>query len=349
MTSQSQIMKAMVITGPTASGKTVFAHQVFDQLKFSQIINADSKQVFRGLDIGSAKPSLRDVKKYSYKLIDVLEPNEDFSVEQFLSAVKTNLDSEKKTLIVGGTGFYLDVLNKGLPLSIFIPDSIKQKVADDLRHRGLAFLLDELQKKDPQYFLKVDKKNHRRITRSIEVIRTANKTFSEIRQSQTPLPIDSFFVVIMMPRQVMNERINKRVDAMVEKGLFLEVENILKKGIPATSLALSGIGYREIVDFYEQGGEQKKVVESIKQNSRRYAKQQLTWFKTFKRALFLFDEKHFKDGLDKKDEWFYNIPVVDTVQSPTRLLKKLKLGICHRLPLNQLNFFYRCIEEFYEY
>lgn len=339
----------MVITGATATGKTVFSHKLFDDIGFSQIINADSKQVFKYLNIGSAKPSPQDIKRYNYKLVDFLEVNEHFSAQQFLIEVKANLQSDAKTLIVGGAGFYLDVLNKGLPTSIVVPDSIKKKVAEDLLYKGLQFLLDELREKDPEYFFKVDNKNHRRIVRAIEVIRSGNKTFTEIRRNRIPPAIDSFFIVIVMPRSMVNNRINKRVDEMINRGLFLEVETILKKGISPSSLSLSGIGYREVVDFLKNGGEREKVVENIKLNSRKYAKQQVTWFKTFKNALFLFNEEDFREELDKKDEWFYNIPIADSLQDPDKLLEKLKQGVCHRLSLQHLDFFYKCIEKFYEY
>lgn len=349
--------KAVVVTGPTASGKTSFAHRLFELLDCSQIISADSKQVFKDLNIGTAKPSFDDIKKYHYKLIDCLEPDEFFSVHDFFSKVTTHLKSSDKSLIVGGTAFYLDTLRKGSPVSPPISRKIKEAVLIDFKKKGLNYLLKELSLKDPVYFQTVDKHNHRRVCRAIEVIRASNKPFSKWREERVSPVLDCLLLVLLPPREKMNQEIDNRVDDMVHQGLFEEVKSVLKKGISPDSLSLSGIGYREIVNFLKQKDTQDQkiimsVINNIKRNSRKYAKQQLTWLKGFKGCLFLFDNDNFKmndrSKLDKRDEWFYNIPKADVNQIPSVLLDKLKNGESHRLSLEYSHFLYQCLEEFYE-
>ena len=277
----------IVICGPTASGKTKLGIEVADKIN-GEIISADSMQIYEDMDIGTAKPTEEERRQAVHHLIDFVEPNKRYSVADFKSdadkTIKDILSRGKTPIIVGGTGLYIN--------SLIYNIEYKEDVCDleyraTLEEKSLEELYQMAIKIDEKAIQKISKNDRKRIMRIIEIYHSTGKTKTQLElESRKELEYDYKVFILNLDRDKLYERINKRVDIMIEQGLIDEVKNLLKK-YEQFPTALQGLGYKEVVEYLEEKITKEEMIEKVKQESRRYAKRQLTWFKTYKDAIWL--------------------------------------------------------------
>lgn len=273
----SNKIKVIAIVGPTASGKTAYSIELAKRIN-GEIISADSRLVYKGFDIGAAKPTKDEMQGVKHYLIDIVEPDYDYSAGLYkkqASELIYKINSEGKIPIVaGGTGLYIDILLKGYTLP-------EMETNTDLREK-LSYLSSEelyeiLLKLDEQCALTIDKNDKKKIIRAIEIIKTTGKSLSKSRGKTEP-EFDVEWIGCNFERSVLYERINKRVDKMLEQGLIEETKSLLNKHGKIYNL-INTIGYREIIKYLDGEISLDESVELLKQNTRKYAKRQLTWFR----------------------------------------------------------------------
>ena len=274
--------KVLVICGATASGKTSLAVDCALKLN-TQVISADSQLIYKGLDIGTAKPTAEEMRGVKHHLIDIVEPNESFSVSDYRNAalpVLNRLLNEGKTpIICGGTGFYINSLLFELSYGNVAADSkIRDKYAKMLKEDGAQALYDRLKSVDEDTAQKLHVNDTKRIIRALEIYEVSGKKKSE--QNDCLIPVFNYTAVaINYPREELYERIDRRVDEMFECGLVEEVQNLLKKGIDENCQCMQAIGYKEVVFGLKNRYSDSTMRDIIKQNTRHYAKRQITFFK----------------------------------------------------------------------
>ena len=261
----------LLIAGPTAVGKTEVALQVAERLD-GEIVSIDSMQVYRGLDIGTAKPTPQERARVPHHLIDIVDPTETFDAAQFLrhaaQAVAGIRKRNRLPILCGGTGLYFKAWLEGIGQSP-APDAALRA---QLQQLPMDALLNELRERDPETFARIDRNNPRRVIRAMEVIRLSGKPFSAQR-TRSAAPNVPFFV-LQRDRAVLHRRIDQRVDAMFAAGLVEETKLAMKS--PAARLAL---GYRQVIEYFEGKHSLKATIELVKLRTRHYAKRQLTWFR----------------------------------------------------------------------
>lgn len=278
----------ITILGPTASGKTDLAIQLAKHFD-TEIISADSRQFYNELTIGTAKPSEAELNYVPHHFINCSSVDNPISAGKYetLALEKiASLHKKKNTVImVGGSGLYINAVLFGIDPFPEISTSTRLKTLNFYKENGIQALRDELRKYDPEYFLEVDLDNPRRIMRALEVCYATKQPYSSFRnQTPTPRPFKSIKLAYKWERKELYERINKRVDLMIEKGLIKECQSLIdKKELPT----LDTIGYKEIFQFLEGKVKKDEAIELIKRNSRRYAKRQLTWFKKDEAIIWL--------------------------------------------------------------
>ncbi len=278
------LKKVIAVAGPTASGKTALAIEIAK--KFSgEIISCDSMQIYKGMDIGTAKPEFEEMQGIPHHMIDVVDMNTRYSVADFVSDARAAIDGvlsrEKVPVIAGGTGLYMDSVLNNIEFFEFECDpdfrSDMEKIAET---RGNEALHSRLQALDPEAAENIHPNNVRRVIRALEVCEFSGMTFTRANELSRQKPVyQSLIIGIDVERSLLYERINLRVDKMMERGLFQEVESLYNSGADRNSTAMQAIGYKEIIDSLEGKCTMEEAVEKIKMESRRYAKRQLTWFK----------------------------------------------------------------------
>ena len=266
--------RLIVIAGPTAVGKSALALRLAQQLD-GEIISGDSMCVYRGLDIGTAKPSASEQKLVPHHLIDILQPAESFSVVDFQQLAAAAIDEVnrrgKLPILVGGTGLYIQALLEGYQ---FNPTPITT-LRDDAESTDTLY--ERLNELDPLTAGRIHPNDRKRILRALEVITTENQPLSTDKAAQ--LQYDCLAFGLTMERQALYHRIDQRVDQMVEQGLLAEIDAILTQGLTANATALQAIGYKEFIAAIQNNLPLEMAVEQVKMASRRYAKRQLTWFR----------------------------------------------------------------------
>lgn len=292
---------AVFIVGPTASGKTALAAELAKRFK-SVVISADSVAIYRGLDIGSAKPSDEEKAIAPHKLIDIVDPREEFSVAEYEAAGLKEINSlflqKKVPVICGGTGFYVDSLlyeksYGNCPKN----NEIRAKLDDVLKENGAAYLHSLLEKVDEKSAKILHENDTFRVSRALEIYYSTGKKKSEITDEKIPR-FKYFAFSFDYPRAVLYSRINERVEKMFEKGLLDEVKGLLHSGVTKNAQSMRAIGYKEVVEGLERGENEQEIKEKIKLNSRRFAKRQITYFKRMENLVYL---KNF-DTLAAADE-----------------------------------------------
>lgn len=274
--------KALVICGATASGKTSLAVECAKKLN-TEIISADSMLVYKGLDIGTAKPTVFERQGIPHHLIDVVAPNESFSVSDYedmaLPIVERLLAEGKTPIICGGTGFYINaLLYKSQFGNVGANAEIRKKYEDLLNEKGKTYLHSLLREKDPESAEKLHENDVKRVVRALEIYDMTGKPKSQ--QQDLPVPRFPFLAVsIDYPRDRLYSRIDQRVEQMFSAGLLEELERIQNDGVALTAQCMQGIGYKEIVEGQATGQTQEEIKEIIKKNTRNYAKRQITFFK----------------------------------------------------------------------
>ena len=273
----------VVIVGPTASGKTSASIELAKKMN-GEIISADSMQIYQEMNIGTAKPSKEEMNGVKHYLLDFLSPEENFNVtlykEKAEEAIEEILKKGKTPIIVGGTGLYVSTLIHGIEFSE-VPEDLKfrDEMGKMAEVKGKEYLHQELMKVDPVSAQNIDQNNVRRVIRALEIYHVTGKTKTELdAMSQKEVPYDYLVYGIETPREKLYERINLRVDKMLEAGLVEEVSYLVTH-YQVSKTAMQGLGYKEVVEYLNHKLTYEEMVEKIKQESRRYAKRQLTWFR----------------------------------------------------------------------
>jgi tRNA dimethylallyltransferase len=290
--------KVLVILGPTAVGKTKVALEVADILK-GEIISADSRQIYKYLDIGTAKPTEEDQKRVAYHLIDIVEPDEKFSASDYAKEAKKIIreviERNKVPIVVGGSGLYLRALFKGFFKGPKADHNIRERLKKESEKFGTKFLHDRLKEKDPEAALRIHPNDEIRIIRALEVCELTKKTITGLQKKGEYEPEEFEFVKIglKLDRKRLYERINQRVNQMIKDGLLDEVIKIKQMGyaLPQKDLPWKTLGYKELFLYLEGKLTLEKASDLIKRNTRRYAKRQLTWFKKEKDVTWLDADK----------------------------------------------------------
>ncbi len=275
--------RVVAIVGPTASGKSRLAMQIAVSID-GEIIGADSRQVYRYMDIGTAKPSLKDRRRVRHHLIDIIDPSDEYSVALFVrqarEAISEVLERGCVPIVVGGTGQYVWALLEGWNVPEVSPDhSLREEFQERLRRNGLADLVDELQRVAPKTAQRVDLLNPRRVIRALELAYESPHGEPETPTRLSP-PFHAAIVGIAMDRSELYARINARVNAMVEDGWVGEVRKLHEMGFGPELPSMSSLGYREISEHLNGERTLDDAVEAIKGKTRRFARQQGNWFRT---------------------------------------------------------------------
>ena len=290
------MQKVIVICGPTASGKTSLSIELAKQIN-GEIISCDSMQIYKDMTIGTAKPTIEEMQGIKHYLIDCISPDTRYSVADYkkdaIDAIKEVLSKGKVPIVVGGTGLYVESLIYGIEYNeIEVGDAYRKELEEIERTQGLNKLYEMAEKIDRQAMEKISQNDRKRICRVLEIYHSTGKTKTELEiESRKNGPeFDYLLFGITMDREKLYERINKRVDIMINDGLVQEVENLLKKyhNFPT---AMQGLGYKEVVEYLNGDISKEEMIEKIKMETRRYAKRQLTWFRKYKNIIWI-------DGLD---------------------------------------------------
>lgn len=277
--------KVIAIAGPTASGKTSLAVEIAKALK-TEIISADSRQIYKEFDIATAKPSKQEMQGIKHHLIDVVSPKEEFTVADFAdkaAEVMRNLFEQGKIPVVaGGTGLYFRILLENYDMPKVAPDKeLREKLHNIEKEQGVQALYDLLKQQDPVLAENIHPNNTVKIIRALEVCKTLGIPMSQAQKKKDPL-YDVIWIGLGHlngeDRQFLYNRTDKRVDLMLEQGLEQEAKKLYEKYGKINSL-LKTIGYQEFIDYFEEKISYEQCIEKIKQNTRRYAKRQLTWFR----------------------------------------------------------------------
>lgn len=270
----------IVIAGPTAVGKTGIAIRLAQWLDTS-IISADSRQCFKELNIGVAKPSTAQLAAVKHYFINTHSINDEVTAASFeqyaLSTTQVIFQHSPVAIMAGGTGLYIRAFSEGLDEIPVIPAPIRQEVITAYEKNGIAYLQEELKQKDPVFWQHAEQQNPQRLMRALEVLYATGNSITSYRNN-TPVkrPFNIIKVGLELPREVLYKQINDRVDEMIQHGLVEEVRGLL----PYQHLnALQTVGYKELFEYFNQQVSLQKAIESIKQNTRHYAKRQMTWFK----------------------------------------------------------------------
>ena len=288
------MQKVLVICGSTASGKTSLAVECAKQLN-TEIISADSMLVYKGLDIGTAKPTLQERDGIVHHMIDVVQPTAAFSVSDYekaaLPVLESLLSQGKTPIICGGTGFYINaLLYKSQFGNVGANAQIRQKYEDILSRYGTAYLHAILQEKDPESAEKLHENDTKRVIRALEIYETTGKKKSLQADTLTPR-FDFVAVSIEYPRETLYNRIDLRVEQMFDCGLLDEVQTLLKSGVTPDMQSMQGIGYKEVAEGLQNGWSTDEIKELIKKNTRHYAKRQITFFKRMQNHLRITPEQ----------------------------------------------------------
>lgn len=276
------IPKIAFITGPTAGGKTEFIHELKDKyFPNAKIISADSIQVYKMMNIGTAKPTKDELKNYNYSLIDYVDPLQKYTLSNYLKDAYDEIRNTKgEIFVVGGTGLYIRGLKQGIFEEIEDGLQTREALIKEKEEKGLPALYEELKKKDPKAANFIDEKNERRVIRALEVIRKTGKMFSMIqKESKPPFEFKHKTYVLKVERETVYKRINKRVLKMFEKGLVDEVKELIEYGVKKDYSSMQGIGYKEVYDYIIKPYKYENLINLIQKNTRHYAKRQETWFK----------------------------------------------------------------------
>ncbi len=296
--------KVVVIVGPTASGKTALSIELAKKIN-GEIISSDSMQIYKDMDIGTAKVTKEEADGIKHYLVDCVSPDERYTVSDFKrdaeNAIKEILEKGKIPIVVGGTGLYVNSLIYGIEYQDMKFDEIyrNELMEKAESEEGLKELWDEANKIDPEAMTKISKNDKKRIIRVLEIYKATGKTKTEqeILSRQNGVKYDYKVFGITMDREKLYNRINLRVDIMIEKGLEDEVRNLLNK-YDEFPTAMQGLGYKEVVEYFEGILTRDEMIEKIKQESRRYAKRQMTWFRKNQETIWLDSQNDMNDNIN---------------------------------------------------
>ena len=285
--------KLIILAGPTASGKTSVSIDLAKRIG-GEIISADSMQVYRGMDVGTAKIKADEMQGVKHYLINVLDPTEDFNIVKFQDMVKYSIEEIRQNghipILVGGTGFYIQSVIYDIDFDTQDDNGdIRKALEEEYDKMGADFMYEKLKKIDSVSAENIHKNNKKRIIRAIEYFLINNALISAHNESQRKKdsPYDFRFFVLNPPRDILYDRINQRVDKMVEEGLVEEVKGLKNAGLSIENISMQGIGYKEILEYLDGEITLDEAIDNIKQNTRHMAKRQVTWFKREKDVIYI--------------------------------------------------------------
>ncbi len=297
--------KVVVICGPTASGKTALSIELAKKIG-GEIVSCDSMQIYKDMNIGTAKPTSNEMQGIKHYLIDFISPDKRYSVADYKldakKAIKKILNKGKVPIVVGGTGLYIDSLIYEIEYpTIEFDEKYREKLEKIADKDGLEKLYDKAKEIDGEAIKKISKNDRKRILRVLEIYHATgkNKTQQEKESRKKEVEYDYKVYALDWTRDILYARINKRVDIMIEQGLIDEVKNIYQK-YKKFPTAMQGLGYKEVVEYLDNKITKDEMIEKIKQETRRYAKRQITWFRKNKQTIWL----------DAQDEIQNNIKII---------------------------------------
>ena len=272
------------VVGPTASGKTALAVELAKEYN-GEVISCDSMQLYKRMDIGTAKPTIDEMQGIPHHMIDICDPTEDFSVSRYCAMATPILEDilarGKTAIICGGTGLYVDALIRGNDFAPFPATGCRERLEEQAKQEGIEALTEQLRAVDPEA-VERSQGNPRRIIRALEVYQETGQTITDHNKRTQAIPpkfTAAWLALDYVNRQELYDRIDLRVQLMVKEGLLEEIRNLLASGIPEKATAMQAIGYKEFVDALEGRATIAEAAAQVQQSSRRYAKRQLTWFK----------------------------------------------------------------------
>lgn len=277
--------RIIVVTGPTASGKTALSVALAKALD-GEVISCDSMQIYRGMDVGTAKVTPEEMEGIPHHMVDVADPREAFSAARFMEMADPILQDilrrGKTAILAGGTGLYVDALVSGRSFAPYPETGKRQALEREADEKGMEHMLHRLMDVDPETASRLHLGDRKRIIRALEVYEETGKTISQHNYETTLVPAKYSPLWLGLDyenRQDLYDRINLRVDLMLENGLLAEIKALLASGIPESATAMQAIGYKEFLPVLRGQGQLAAAVETVKQESRRYAKRQKTWFR----------------------------------------------------------------------
>lgn len=283
----------VVVVGPTAIGKTDLGIKLAQKLN-GEIVSADSMQIYKYMDIGTAKPHMEERQGIPHHMMDIIEPDESFNVALYQEGAKTAIehiyDLEKLPILVGGSGLYINSIVYPLDFTDATEDlELRDTLYRLVEERGNTYLHEELSKVDPDTASRVHPNDVKRVVRALEIYRLTGKPMSKYRQNfkETEIPYNVVMIGLHMARARLYERINLRVDHMIDTGLIDEVKSLLDMGYTRDLISMQGLGYKEIVAYLEGDYTLDEAVDILKRDTRRFAKRQFTWFKKDSRIQWL--------------------------------------------------------------
>jgi tRNA dimethylallyltransferase len=288
--------KVLFIIGPTAVGKSKLAIELAEKLN-GEIISADSMQVYIGMDIGTAKPSKEELEEIPHHLINLIAPDKSWSVSDFVNNAKSLIEDIAKRgklpIVAGGTGLYLNALIEGYSFPVIERDiEVRKKLEGEAKSFGSLHLYERLKKVDPETAVNIHYNDTKRIIRALEVFELTGKPMSQLRskdeESLTFMPV---IIGLNMDRHALYKKIEERVDDMLGKGLIDEVKNLIKEGYDPKLTSMQAIGYKEVAEHLHGKYTYDELVNILKQNTRNFAKRQMTWFRRFKNVNWFDIEK----------------------------------------------------------
>lgn len=307
-----------ILAGPTAVGKTGISIKLAQRLN-GEIISADSMQIYKSMDVGSAKVSKEEMNGIPHHMVDIIEPSEDFSVAEFKERAETAIDAityrNKLPMLVGGTGFYINSLIYNYNFASTNKDEeYRDKLTKLADTKGKEYVHELLKDIDPESYNKLYPNDLKRVIRALEVYKVSGKPMSEFAEEQDILdiPYNVYYFVLNMDRQKLYNQINTRVDIMMKNNLVEEVIKLKEMGYNSDMQSMKGIGYKEILYYLSGEISLNEAVEMIKQGSRNYAKRQLTWFRKDSRINWI-----------NKDEFSSEDEIVEHIISKISSIKRL--------------------------
>ena len=287
------MQKVVVICGPTASGKTALSIELAKRIN-GEIVSADSMQIYDEMNIGTAKPDQEEMQGIKHYLIGNIKPTKRYSVSEFkkdaISAIKEIISKEKMPIVVGGTGLYVNSLVYGIDYpEIQTNLEYRKELEKIVEEKELQYLFEKAVEIDKEAMKNISPNDKKRILRVLEIYKETGKTKTELEREsrKNGIPYDYKIFAINMPREILYDRINRRVDIMIEKGLIDEVSSLYEKYGESLLTSMQAIGYKEVVEFLKGNCTKEEMIEKIKMETRRYAKRQLTWFRKIENIQWL--------------------------------------------------------------
>ena len=295
--------KVIVICGPTASGKTALSIELAKKIN-GEIVSCDSMQIYKDMDIGTAKPTIEEMQGIKHYMLDFVSPDERYSVadykKQAKQAIREIIEKGKVPIVVGGTGLYVDSLIYEIEYQdIEFDEKYRKQLEERSKKEGLEVLYNEAKKIDPEAITKISPNDKKRILRILEIYNATgkNKTEQEKESRKNEVEFDYKVYAISWDREKLYDRINQRVDIMIDLGLIEEVRKIYSK-YNKFPTAMQGLGYKEVLEYLEGKCNKQEMIDKIKQETRRYAKRQLTWFRKNKQTIWLDGQEKIQNNIE---------------------------------------------------